>query len=316
VQTEIAPRVSVVIASHRGDSIARCIGAFGPGTWETVPAEVLVVADYPIDKLAIGFPQCTWRFCPDKSISAKRNLGVGLARGDIIAFIDDDCRPGLRWISAAVEFLDRNPAACGVVGRTSIETTGKPGAALGQFKRLEKQGYRTNNVFFRRAAFESAGMFDTRFTVQREDLDLAFTLIERGQTIAFSDDIKVEHALRANERWDLLKNCINRRFDPLLYRKHPALYRRHVRSPFPPGILFLLACHCAAVAAAVTGYAGIGVLLFDAAAVVVLTLRRARGARPGALQWVREYCACAISPVVLLGALIYGSVKFRSMLLI
>jgi len=318
MQAEVNPRVSVIIASHRSDYILRCVAAFGPHVWETVHTEIIVVADYPVEEYAERFPEILWLFHPDISIPAKRNAGVRRARGDIIAFIDDDCRPGERWISRAVDFLDNHPEVCGVEGMTRVETPAEsPGPSFGQFKRLEQQGYRTNNIFYRRSVIYSAGMFDERFTVQREDLDLAFTLLTRGYAIAYHESLEVVHSYRTGERWDLLKNCARRRFDPLLHRKHPALYRRHVKSPFPPGILTLCACYCATAAVGIFGrHAVLLLLLVDTVMILILTARRCRGAAPAMVQWIRECIAYALSPVVLCAALMYGNVRFRTFLII
>jgi len=317
VQAGMTPSVSIVIASHRGDYIARCLQAFGEATWGSLSAEIIVVADYPIEELSRQFPAVTWLFLPDRSISAKRNRGVVAAKADVIGFIDDDCRALEGWIEKAASFLEHNPDAAGVEGLTVIETPDKLQPSFSQFKRLEKHGYRSNNMFYRRRIFVEAGMFDERFTVQREDIDLAFTILERGHRIGYDEEVKVVHAFRPNEKWDLLKNCVNRRFDPLLYRKHPGLYRKHIRSPFTPSIGLLLFCYCVTAAWAALRMPALPVLVgLNLCTIAVVTARRAGSAATGVVQWLREYLSYALSPVVLLGALLYGNARFRAALFI
>jgi glycosyltransferase involved in cell wall biosynthesis len=231
----IIPRVSVIVASHREQFVEELVSSFDALDSESVPMEIIIVADYPIEHYRDTFPHIRWIHVPDISISAKRNRGIENAKGSICAFIDDDCRPSGKWLSRAVAFLDDHPDMAGVEGMTSIASTDTREGSYREFKRLEKRGYRTNNIFYRRDILLSVNMFDERFTVQREDVDLAYAILESGQCIGYSTELKVEHQFRKNEKWDLLKNCINRRFDPLLYKKHKRLYRQYIRTPYPPG---------------------------------------------------------------------------------
>jgi glycosyltransferase involved in cell wall biosynthesis len=282
-----------------------------------VRAEIIVAADYSVQSHAVRFPNVKWIYVPDRSISLKRNEAVRKSSGSIIAFIDDDCRPESKWVVEGEKFLRENPQIAGVEGLTRIDAPEKAGAAISQYKRLEKRGYRTNNIFYRRDAFEKAGMFDERFTVQREDLDLSFTIMEQGDEIAYNERQVVNHAYREGEKWDLLKNCVNRRFDPLLHKKHCDFYRAFVRSPFPPGILVLLLMYCATIAAAVFAPKAVfSIAGADMIFVLILTFRRVGRAKIEFAEWVREIAAYAVSPLIMLGAVIYGSVKFRTVLII
>jgi glycosyltransferase involved in cell wall biosynthesis len=313
------PRVSVIIASHREPLIDACVAAILDSCAGTVPFEIIPVADYAIDAHRKRFPSLSWIYCPDRGIPHKRNCGISSARGEVCAFIDDDCRPERGWIAAACAFLDAHPESAGVEGMTVIAGAGGPGSgALREFRRLEKRGFRTNNIFYRTALLNAAGGFDERFMVQREDADLAYTILEAGGTIGYDPAIRVSHLFRAEERWDLLKNCVNRRFDPLLYKKHPVMYRRHIGIPYPPGILLLLCLYLVAAACGVAAPQVFAVALAAAGGVVVLlTVRRAGAPHgPAWLQWIREFISYSAAPVVILGALVHGSVRFRSVFLI
>ena len=110
---------------------------------------------------------------------------------------------------------------------------------------------------------------------------------------------------------------MNRRFDPLLYAKHKALYRSYIRTPFPAGILALLAGYVfSSMVLLFSLEAGLGFLGITAGLITLLTVRRCGGVmKNGMGAWLREWIAFCIAPVVLLGALIYGSVKFKSVLI-
>lgn len=312
MQEQVGPRVSVIVASHRRGAIEDFVRHL-PASQAAAPSwELIVVADYPLEDLPEKYRDAAWLFHPDRSIPAKRNLGVAHSRGEILAFVDDDCRPAAGWIDSALACLDSHPGWAGVEGRTVVGSTGGDPALYREFRRLESPGFRTNNIFYRRSAFLAAGGFDERFTVQREDLDLAFTLLDRGMEIGYCATALVEHRLRAGEPWDLLKNCVNRRFDPLLHKKHPRRYRRRIGSPFPPGIALVGLAHLSFAVAAIAAPNAVFALAFvDLCAIAVAALRRC-GPTPAVF---REAAAAAAAPCVLLAALIHGSVRFRHVLL-
>ena len=51
-------------------------------------------------------------------MGAARQAGVEAAKGDIVAFTDDDCVPDPRWLEELVEAFRRDGALYGVQGRT------------------------------------------------------------------------------------------------------------------------------------------------------------------------------------------------------
>jgi hypothetical protein len=278
--------------------------------------EIIAVCDYPVEPLQKDFPGVVFHYIDDCSISRKRNAGVRVATAAIIAFIDDDCLPEPDWLTRGYDHLITHSEAAAVEGLTTIESGKNAIPALREYRRLEIPGFRTNNLFCRKAVLAQAGGFDERFTVQREDLDLCFSILDNKHTIHQCADIRVMHRIRQGEPWDLLKNCVNRRFDPLLFKKHARRYREQVRSPFPPSLLLLLALHLASAASTLLGpYALIACCATDGIAVSVLTLRRC-GLRVPLTIFITEWISCLLAPFVLLGALLYGSIRFRRFLII
>ena len=309
----VMPKVSVIVPSHREEFIDEFASSIGDIVCESVPTEIIIVADYTIDNFTKKYPRIHWLYVPDRSISAKRNKGIIFAKGSICAFIDDDCIPGEKWISKAVEFLDNHPDLAGVEGMTVIDQCDKKAGAYREYKRLENQGYRTNNIFYRRQILLDVNLFDERFTLQREDVDLAYSIIEAGFSIGYNREINVRHRFRKNEKWDLLKNCINRRFDPLLHFKHKKLYRHYIGTPYPPGVSLIFLAHVMLIfGVAVSIQLFIVFALLDIFVIIFLTTRRA--GMPfinSPVQWLREFTSFTLSPFVLFGALLYGSIRFR-----
>jgi GT2 family glycosyltransferase len=316
IPDEVALRVSVVVASHRSAYVNDLADALTRQTVTGHPGiEVIVVADYPVEEYQKRYPAIRWLFNPGKGIPAKRNAGCTAAAGEILAFIDDDCVPSQGWTGQGVAYLDNHKDAAGCEGRTVLES-GALAAPVAEFRRLEKAGYRTNNIFYRKNVFESAGGFDARFTLQREDADLAFSVLSLGHTIGYCPDAIVTHRIRSNEKWDLLKNCVNRRFDPLLYKKHPVLYRKHIWSPMPPGIGLVMGFHALlliVLSACIALWPFAAAL--DVSAALVLSVRRNRNGRNGIFWIGRDFISFLAAPFVIEGALIYGSMKYGKWLL-
>ncbi len=308
MQTLSKPRVSIVVASHRRAYVAVLAAALST---DHSGAEIIIVADYPVDDLMVTFPRIVWQHIDDTGISVKRNAGSRRATAEIIAFTDDDCIPEPGWVEKGLSYLDSQPNAGGVEGKTVIDDDVRSSAPIGEFKRLEQRGYRTNNIFYRRDVFEAVGGFDERFTVQREDVDLAYTVLSTGRDIGYCETAVVTHRVRDGERWDLLKNCVNRRFDPLLFKKHPRLYRKHIGTPFTPAIGVVLFFHVLVLLSFVTAPGAI--LIFAAAdvtAALALSVRRNASGTNGLSLILRDWLSFLASPLVLLGVLLYGSVRF------
>jgi glucosyl-dolichyl phosphate glucuronosyltransferase len=111
-----------------------------------------------------------------QGLSYARNRGVAAARGDIIAFLDDDAEATSGWLQAIVEAYHRHPDAWAVGGRTLPVCEGaKPrwfrGHMLGyvgghdygpiEFLLSHKHGLQGANMSFRRKAFKEFGDFRT-----------------------------------------------------------------------------------------------------------------------------------------------------------
>ncbi|HAJ79360.1 MAG TPA: hypothetical protein DCO75_06275 [Fibrobacteres bacterium] len=313
--TTLNPRVSIVIASHRKDSIEKCLEGFSGDIAGFVDFEIIAVADYSFDDLKRKYPEINWKYHNDKNIPAKRNIGISCAKAPITGFIDDDCVPLPDWIIAAAGYLEQNSSLAGVAGHTVVEVKNGVSYPLKEFLRLEKPGFRTNNIFYRKDIILKAGGFDERFTFQREDIDLAFTIMDMGVKIGYCPDVKVMHLHRDKEYWDLLKNCRNRRFDPLLYNKHPAAYRKWIGTPLTPAIIMMTLLHAATLAGIHFGMSAAPALLIDTGCALILGIRKNNSPLKNILRILRDGFSYFIAPLVMFAALIYGSIKFRRFLL-
>ena len=80
------PSVSVVVPTRgRPEQLRECVAALEA---QTVPVEVVVVEDVE-----------------GRGPAWARNEGLGRARGEVVCFTDDDCRPAPGWVEALTEPL-------------------------------------------------------------------------------------------------------------------------------------------------------------------------------------------------------------------
>lgn len=114
---------------------------------------------------------------PQQGLSHARNAGIEAAKGDIIAFIDDDERIVPDFISAYIELFDNHPDAMAAGGRIIAEyPTGRPqwmskyteqpianpmdfGDKIGIFPKSRIPG--GGNMAMRRELFGTVGRFNT-----------------------------------------------------------------------------------------------------------------------------------------------------------
>ena len=89
----------VIVSRGRADLLKRCLLGVSQLQYESF--EVVVVADPSGVMAALEMPFAEdLKIVPfdEPNISAARNLGIGHAAGDIIAFIDDDAVPEPQWL--------------------------------------------------------------------------------------------------------------------------------------------------------------------------------------------------------------------------
>lgn len=179
-------RVSVVIpvrdrAAQLGDCL-RCLAA------QSLPPEAfeVIVCDdgsspqelRQLEQLCARRPQVRLVRQPARGPAAARNLGIGVARGAIIAFTDSDTLPSPSWLeNLIVPFSD--PAVVGAEG--PVRPPRPRQSPLEDAPRGELGACLTANVAYRRSALVYAGGLDEAFPLPAfEDAELALALRELG----------------------------------------------------------------------------------------------------------------------------------------
>lgn len=150
--------------------------------------------------------------CPARNIAQSRNIGIALAAGDIVAFIDDDAIPEPEWLSdlaksyrtaevtAAGGFVYDNT---GISFQTEFETTDRLGYSDSSWRNAAPQ---TNfpfsavyphllgtNCCFRRSALLDIRGFDEEYEYFLEETDVCCRLNDAGFKIDQRADAFVHH---------------------------------------------------------------------------------------------------------------------------
>ena len=204
---------------------------------DVAPDEVIVVDNRPADpatKQALDRdfadePRVRYLAEPVAGASLARNTGLRAARGDLVAFLDDDVVADRTWLASVHEAWDATPdvgAVTGLILPTELETHGQQlvqaygGFDKGCTRRIFDLGehrlahplypylvgaYGSGaNAVFDRAAITALGGFDTRLgpgtpTKAGEDLDVLLRTVLDGRAIVYEPAALVRHHHRPDD---------------------------------------------------------------------------------------------------------------------
>lgn len=204
------PSVSIIIPCREVQSQAqKCI-------------ERCLEQDYPDFEIMV-LPDSLWetpyadrvKVVPTGAVgpAVKRDQAANVARGEILAFIDDDAYPAPGWLAKAVRhFSNQEIAAVGGPGVTPEEdgllekASGKVyesfmGGGSHSFRYTPKEkrdvdDYPSCNFFVRSSVFKEFGGFDTRYW-PGEDTKLALDITDKlGKRIVYDPEVLIYHHRR------------------------------------------------------------------------------------------------------------------------
>jgi glycogen synthase len=151
--------------------------------------------------------------CQQANLSVSRNIGIALAEGEVVAFIDDDAVPEPEWLSRIVAGYTNDDVGgvggfvydhtgyafqsryilCDRVGNAQFECEVNPTKHYNfPFTRNYCSPIGTNATF-RRSALLKIGGFDEYFAYFLDETDVCLRLVDLGYQIVFVDDAFVHH---------------------------------------------------------------------------------------------------------------------------
>ena len=186
------------------------------------PFELIVVSAEPLAPAAEARVRNVVE--PNRNPATRRNRAASVARGEVLAFLDDDAVADPRWLANACAYLDAHPDVL-AVGGPDPAPPGSPVSELisdtllatpwigsgvaahenrrGVFDLQRASDIALVNLFVRRSAFTG---FDETIGYIGEDTALLEQLMQRGRVV-YHDGVRVFHRRRAfpgpylRQRW-------------------------------------------------------------------------------------------------------------------
>jgi GT2 family glycosyltransferase len=244
---------SVVVPNYNGALyLGDCLDSVRSQTYE--PLEAIVVDDGSTDGSAdiadSRFPESRLIRLPrNGGFAYAANQGMKAARGEFIALLNNDAVADPDWIAQLVAALSRHPEAGSAASKILLlnkpdrlnsagdlfRRSGVPdnrGAwerDHGQYdEEVEVFGASGAALAYRRVMLADLGLFDERFFMYCEDVDLAFRGQLAGYRCIYAPRAIVRHRLSASGGGRLASYYCGRNFIWLLARDLPAAaWRRH-----------------------------------------------------------------------------------------
>jgi GT2 family glycosyltransferase len=196
----VTASVTVIVPTRdRPAQLAGCLEALARQDYPRY--DVLVVDDASAAPVAAEVE--VLRLPASAGPAAARNAGAGRARGEVLAFTDDDCRPEPGWLAALAAALD-GPEPL-LVGGRMVGRAGDGDCRLASQLVLDlvyahynedpgrARFLASSNLAVRADDFHAAGGFDARFRIS-EDRELCDRWRHRGRRIVYAPDAVVVHA--------------------------------------------------------------------------------------------------------------------------
>lgn len=205
-----APRFTIVVPTrNRPRQLVACLEAVGALRYPREEHETLVVLDgtpiHPDVARVAERARARLVTQPATGPAAARNRGAAEARGDVLAFLDDDCAPDPDWLRELDSALAALPGG-GAGGRTVNALTDNRYSSASQtlvdylyeyYNRTSAREplFTTNNLALPRAGFLEVGGFDSRFRrAGGEDRELCLRWARSGRGIAYAPRAIVRHS--------------------------------------------------------------------------------------------------------------------------
>jgi glycosyltransferase involved in cell wall biosynthesis len=192
--------VTVIVAAYNGERfLSQALESVFSQDYD--PFEVVFVDDGSTDgtgEIAQSFP-VRYLHQENQGLPAARNAALRVARGEFVAFADDDDLLPPSKLTVQARFLSEHPETGCVLGRQ--EWIVEDGVQAPELKRDpifgELGGIQLVSAMFRRAVLDGLGGFDPTYRYA-EDRDLFVRMRERGVEIEVLPDVVLHKRLHGS----------------------------------------------------------------------------------------------------------------------
>jgi glycosyltransferase involved in cell wall biosynthesis len=163
-------------------------------------------SDDSLESVVKQFQQArlVYESCPGSY--AARNLGIFVAKGNVLAFTDADCIPARDWIETGVKRLLSTPNCGLVAGKIEIffKNRDRPTPIelyddvtfLNQKQYIEEENYGvTANLFTYKSVFDQVGLFNAQLK-SGGDKQWGQKVFAQGYSLVYADETCVAHPAR------------------------------------------------------------------------------------------------------------------------
>ncbi len=226
------PRVSFVLVNwNTRDLVMQCIGDLRRQA-EVIGGEIILVdngsSDGSAEAIADAYPDVRLIRNPENlGFSRATNQGIRASRAPIVTVLNSDILVGEADLGKALEVVENNPRI-GALGCALVDGEGNlwtydnrfptpfqialwehlPGFITRPRMRRRKVVLNLSEVdwlagaclFMRRSALETIGLFDERFFLYKEDVDLCLRLRKAGYWVLFFDGVHLQHLVAQSTR--------------------------------------------------------------------------------------------------------------------
>ncbi|HEY8783893.1 MAG TPA: glycosyltransferase [Mucilaginibacter sp.] len=202
----ILPFISVVVCSYNGSATIRdCLK--GLQQLDYPAFEVIIVNDGSTDNLAEIVKEYPVKLITtvNRGLSSARNTGLYQAKGEIVAYIDDDAYPDPHWLNyLSYAFLSTQyagfggpniaPPEDGLIAKCVANAPGGPVHVLLTDEIAEH--IPGCNMAFRKSVLIEVGGFDPTYRTAGDDVDICWRIQKAGYSIGFHPSAVVWHHRR------------------------------------------------------------------------------------------------------------------------
>ena len=206
------PFFSIIIPTYRRPRrLAGCLQSLACLDYPRDRFEVIVVDDgsqEPPETMVADFLKCFDVMLLKQAHTGPataRNTGAAQAKGEVLAFTDDDCEPAADWLQTLAKRYTAKPD-CAIGGRTLNKLPDNPFSTASQMlidylyayynaDPLQARFFASNNMALPSDRFQMIGGFDTTFpSAAGEDRELCDRWRKHNYPMVYAPEVLVHHS--------------------------------------------------------------------------------------------------------------------------